>query len=270
MKISVIIPTYKPEEYLFDCLKSLSKQTFPKSDFEIIIVLNGEIDSFFPYVQSVSNRVLKNNKVKILRTEFGNVSNARNLGLKKSKGEYITFIDDDDYVSDSYLKSLYDLAKLGTVPLAKILVFEDKTNKLIPNYLTKLYNNRKECRNNIINVRSYFSNPVAKLISRKIILNKTFNVNFKNGEDCLFMLEISCNIKSVSFANSSCIYYRRIRKSSAISNVKSKRSRILNNIALIKAYLRVYFHGMFKYNLVLVLTRILAEIRCALYTMLKR
>ena len=101
MKISVIIPTYKPQAYLWECLDSLCGQTFPKSDFEVILVLNGCCE---PYDGLIKEYITGHPEMQwnYIQTDKGGVSNARNIALSEAKGEYIAFVDDDDYFSESY------------------------------------------------------------------------------------------------------------------------------------------------------------------------
>ena len=107
MKISVIIPTYKPQAYLWECLDSLVAQTFPKEDFEIVLVLNGCTEPWKSQIQEYIDAKMKGMNVKFIHTEQGGVSNARNIALDAAQGEYVTFIDDDDYVSKTFLASSY-------------------------------------------------------------------------------------------------------------------------------------------------------------------
>ena len=102
MKISVIIPTYKPGAYIWECLDSLRNQTLPKEDFELILVLNGCKDPYYSQIQEYIDKNLIGNNVNFIQTDTGGVSNARNIALDVAKGEYITFIDDDDYISASF------------------------------------------------------------------------------------------------------------------------------------------------------------------------
>lgn len=103
-KISVIIPTYKPKEYLWDCLESLERQTLPPNEFEIIIVLNGCNEPYYSQIKKHIESTSLN--INFIHTLLGGVSNARNLGLDAANGDYISFIDDDDYVSESFLEYL--------------------------------------------------------------------------------------------------------------------------------------------------------------------
>ena len=99
MKITVIIPTYKPKDYLWECLNSLVRQTLSKNCFEVIIVLNGCAEPWKSQVEDFINCNMQGVDVNFIYTEMGGVSNARNIALDIAKGDYITFLDDDDYLS---------------------------------------------------------------------------------------------------------------------------------------------------------------------------
>lgn len=103
--ISIIIPIYNVEEYLRDCLDSVSRQTYPY--FEAILVNDGSPDNSEKICLEYAQR---DARFKYIKKENGGLSDARNKGLSISKGEYVTFIDSDDYVEDSYLEDLYSAA----------------------------------------------------------------------------------------------------------------------------------------------------------------
>ena len=105
-KISVIIPTYKPQDYLWECLDSLLIQTFPKEDFEIILVLNGCIEPYKSKIEQYIVDKMQGVNVNFIHTEVGGVSNARNIALDQTRGEFITFLDDDDYFSKTTLERI--------------------------------------------------------------------------------------------------------------------------------------------------------------------
>ena len=108
-KITVIIPTYNPQNYILDCFESLEKQTF--SDYEVLVILNGEEHPYEEYLQCKLNSY--SFRAKLFYSKVKGVSIARNIGLDKAQGEYIAFIDDDDYVPSNYLSELYKIADLG-------------------------------------------------------------------------------------------------------------------------------------------------------------
>ena len=99
--ISLILPVYNVEKYLERCLNSILSQTY--SNFELIIIDDGSTDN----CPQIINKYEKNDsRIKVFRQENKGLSAARNEGLKKANGEYIGFIDSDDYISKYYLEYL--------------------------------------------------------------------------------------------------------------------------------------------------------------------
>ncbi len=249
MKISVVIPTYKPQAYIWECLDSIREQTFSNDLFEVIIVLNGcsepwksEIDKYLKVKMSSFNVVL-------IQIDEGGVSNARNVALDIARGEYIAFIDDDDMVSPFYLEGLYEKVSYDTVSLCCPCAFKDGTNEYKPYSLTSVYEKRALIgRQSYQFAKKYFSGPCMKLIPMTFIKNRRFDVKFTNGEDSLFMFLISDQFKYVDFTTNKSVYYRRYRENSAVTRFRSRSSKILNGVRLYIAYTRVYLSQPAKYN----------------------
>lgn len=101
-KISVIFPVYNTEKYLDIALGSLINQTF--KDFEVIAVNDGSSDNSF---ELLSNYSKFDERIKVFSTQNNGLSQARNFGVSKAQGKYVTFIDSDDYVSPVFLERLY-------------------------------------------------------------------------------------------------------------------------------------------------------------------
>lgn len=260
MKISVIIPTYKPEDYLWKCLDSLENQTFPKTDFEVILVLNGCKE---PYYSKLIEYIKKSSiQYNFIQTDEAGVSNARNIGLDRFKGEYIAFIDDDDYVSPSYLQELYEKSSLDTIALCYPYAFKDGSIKQLPYYITAQYDvvYSKE-RQEYKKARKYFSGPCMKLISASCIQDRRFDLRFKNGEDSLFMFLISDKFKWVRFTSKNAIYYRRVRSFSATMRKRNFVKKLKNTLNLISEYVRIYCHKRHNYSTTFFLTRILGALK---------
>ncbi len=214
-KISVIIPTYAPKEYLWECLNSLENQTLSKEEFEVIIVLNGNRQ---PYEDLIASKVGEHSfNCHLLYSTSVGVSAARNLGMRHAKGCYVCFLDDDDWVSSNYLEGL--LAKAcqdGIVESNVKLVDEETKQEIGQHYLGKAFLRYKPSKatSHYAN-RSFFSSSCCKLIPVKCITNQLFDTHIKRGEDSIFMFAISWNIKRIMVAEPSCIYYIRRRKNSA-------------------------------------------------------
>lgn len=261
--ISVIIPTYRPQAYIWECLLSLATQTLPKNLYEIIIVLNGCNEPFHSQIQQYIIDYLSAHQVQLIQTDTGGVSNARNLGLDAAKGDYITFIDDDDYISPTYLEELYTLADENTIVLAYPYAFNDgKPNIQLPYRITNAYDYciKYNCQTIASKARKFFSGPCMKLIPVGFIQDRRFDSRFKNGEDSLFMFLISDKFKILTFTSKNAIYYRRYRMGSASFSLNFFQ-RLKNFIRLSIAYTRIYFSDIKQYNFNFYITRIMGSIR---------
>ena len=106
-KVSVIIPVYNVEKYISRCLESLANQTL--KDLEILIVNDGSTDNS----RSIIEKYLKKHslRIKYFEKQNGGLSSARNYGLKYATGEYIAFLDSDDYVEKDMYEDMYKIAK---------------------------------------------------------------------------------------------------------------------------------------------------------------
>ncbi len=255
--ISVIIPSFKPGQYVLECLDSLMNQTLDTSLFEVIIVLNGPKE---PYYSMFSSYSLQYKNVKLLYEETSGVSNARNVGLEVAIGEYIAFVDDDDIVSSSYLELLWRCASKDTISMSNIYSFvnsidEKKDNFFVCGKLRKIERD-KQINRSLFFYRSFLAFPVAKLIHRNIIGTRRFDKRFANGEDALFMTQISDKISGFAFTEPSACYFVRERMGSATHHKFDKRKLFIDTCLLLKEYILTYLSSPFSYNFLLFLSRI--------------
>lgn len=102
-EISVVVPVYKAEAYISRCIDSILSQTF--SDFELILVDDGSPDRSGAICDEYA---LKDSRIRVIHKQNGGVSSARNAGLGMAVGNWITFVDSDDYVTCTYLEDLYE------------------------------------------------------------------------------------------------------------------------------------------------------------------
>lgn len=227
MDISIIIPTFRPKEYLWECLDAIDCQTIPHDRFEVLIVLNGER---LPYENQIKAFLAQRPGLpcRVLYCEERGVSAARNLGLDEAKGTYICFMDDDDLITETYLEQLFRLASKDTIALSYITAFDDGTELYRPIYITENYQDHRE-RVSYKDVRRYFYVPYCKLIHRDIIGTRRYDKSLKNGEDALFMFLISDRFRWVRFAEKTVEYRYRQRPTSAF-NAKRPASYYLSNM----------------------------------------
>lgn len=262
MKVSVIVPTYKPQEYLWDCLSSIYSQNFPKEDYELLLVLNGCNE---PYNSQIKAWISHHNdlKVRYFHTDVPGVSNARNIALDNVSGDYVTFIDDDDFVSEKYLSGLYENASEDTMSLCYPYAFNygnstEQLNYRITAQYEKLYGKGKM---KYTQAKKFFSGPWMKLIPRSYIDGRRYDIRFKNGEDSLFMFLISDRFKNVKLAGRDVVYYRRYRADSAVMANRNLFERVSNSLKLVCAYFKIMFLSPSKYSFYFFVTRIIGAFR---------
>ena len=202
--ISVIIPVYNGEKYLEECLDSILNQIY--TNFEIIIVNDGSTDNSLKICRKYQK---KDKRIRIINTENHGVSHARNIGIKESKGDYITFVDCDDKINSfgdiSFLNLDYDI------------VFFNKNIEVIDkDYLIGcimgLYGNKKT-----------IAGPYSKFFKKSFIDNENlyFNESMMNGEDMFFNIECLLKSKKIKIINQS-FYLYRINPYSITNNFNNK------------------------------------------------
>ncbi|MBQ8385725.1 MAG: glycosyltransferase family 2 protein [Spirochaetaceae bacterium] len=260
MKITVIIPTYKPDYTLYECLDSLSRQTLSVDEFDVVLILNGEQH---PYEQEIQH-YLNNSPLKIqyiYSLEKG-VSNARNIGIKHATGDYITFIDSDDWVSENYLTGLLEKTNGSQMALAKVQRFDDLSKRTTDIYLTQLYDSLDS--NGIYNhirVKSYFSVPFGKLLPTVICKKTSFSRKFDYGEDGLFMFSMEPDLPVGVKASEDVIYFYRFKENSLSNKTRNRGTIIKTHIFLLCEYWKLYLSKSTRYNLFFFINRNLAVLK---------
>lgn len=256
--ITVIIPTYKPGAYLWKCLDSLESQTIAKNLYEVIVILNGCKE---PYETNIAQGIGKYSmNIRIEQTDKAGVSNARNIGLDMANGDYICFIDDDDWVSDSYLQSLYIAAlETGHIAVSNVEAIEDGSGTSRPDYLSVVYQSLSHKKTvSLLQARKLLSSSCCKMIPMEIIGNDRFKVGIARGEDSLFMAQISCRVKRIAIANSTAVYFRLLRFNSASRSSRQLKRTVNDFVTLEYYFFKVYLSHIFHYNPIFFWGRILA------------
>ena len=120
--ISIVVPVYNVEKYLRECVDSILAQTYP--EFELLLIDDGATDSSGRICDEYAER---DSRIRVFHKENGGLSDARNYGMDRIKGEYITFIDSDDLVGKDYLEILLRMAKEHKADISALgtIVFED-------------------------------------------------------------------------------------------------------------------------------------------------
>ena len=197
-KISVIVPVYKVRDRIIRTLESLKDQTF--EEFEVLFIDDGSPDDSSEFADSYLRE--SNVSYRIIKKENGGVSSARNLGIEEACGEYVMFLDSDDYIEKDMLKSFYDKACSGKYDaLFSAYVFEDNDASEITNNLNDLSEGElsgKEAALGLIYGTTY-THIMANLFKRSLLLdnNIRFDENRKFAEDISFMVKAYAHSKKV-------------------------------------------------------------------------
>lgn len=167
MKISVIMLTYNREELLIRAIDSILNQTF--KDFEFIIVDNGSTDKSGAIADEYA---LKDSRIKIIHREQGNIGSGRNAGLDAATGEYVAFIDDDDYAESDFLEFLYNLAKKHNADIAVCGSTKEENGQQLPNgiyqYDEKYIMDAEQATVNFLWRKLYNAAMPTKLVRREM------------------------------------------------------------------------------------------------------
>lgn len=205
--ISIIVPVYNTEKYLYKCCDSILKQEY--NDYEVLLIDDGSTDqsaNICDYYASIDNRF------KVIHKTNSGVSSTRNLGIEKSTGEFITFIDSDDYIAIDYLNQLikhnsYDLVVGGSTNINK----NDEIISYSLNNQIKVEENDNFIKLfNTIDKSLILDAPWNKLFRRSIIMNSNirFNTDLNYGEDKLFILNYIIHCRNIIQLKNNSYYYR--------------------------------------------------------------
>lgn len=189
--ISVIIPIYNIEDYVRTCVNSVIKQSY--KNIEILLIDDGAKDKSGVICDELAKT---DSRIKVFHKENGGLSDARNYGIKKSNGKYITTIDGDDYVGENYIYNLYNLLVENDADISSTnrnMLYEENNNVTIKKdekfcdcIDTKLYNSENY-------LRELFRNKLpheawAKLYKREIFKEKKYQKGLKVYEDLEFIV----------------------------------------------------------------------------------
>ena len=225
--ISLIVPCYNVEQYLPKCIDSILCQTY--ENLEIWLVDDGSPDNCGWICDEYAN---KDDRIKVIHKENGGLSEARNVAIDKAAGEWITFVDSDDYIADDYVETLYKLVEKYNCDLAVAPLYSFKERK------------RPKCCNNMVFEKKmnpqcaveqmfyqglFDTSACAKLYNRRLFET---GIRYPKGflfEDLATTYLLIFESKSVAFTNK-IIYFYLLRSSSIEGEYNPKKIR--NGLAI--------------------------------------
>lgn len=236
--ISVIVPVYNVEKYLSKCIDSIINQSL--TDIEIILVNDGSTDGSGLICDKYA---LKDSRIKVLHKSNGGLSDARNKGIEVATGEYIGFIDSDDWISKNMFEKLYNISKINNADIVQ------------SNYIES-YNEDISIDKNINEEISIYS-PMEMLeqlyteksIKTVVVWNKLYrrelfkDIRFPKGkihEDEFTTYKLIHKSRTVADINLPLYYYRQREGSIMKSNFSIKNLSVIEAIIERKSYFEIY------------------------------
>lgn len=199
-KFSIVIPNYNKGQYIEECLNSVFNQKY--KNFEIIVVDDGSIDN--------SLEIIKNYSVQLVKTDRLNAGGARNAGIKLCTGEYVLFLDSDDYLSNEYV-----LENLNKIINNEDLIFLNYTK----DYYGQLEEIIEPIEDISLKIEKSKNLGCPTKCFKKTLLDGMCFPERKRYEDIAFTIEAMCKTKNYTFFKDSFFHYRKVENSNTTSEI---------------------------------------------------
>ena len=224
--VSIIIPVYNAEKYIKNCIMSTLNQDY--KNLEILVVNDGSKDNSYEICQELARQ---DNRIKVFNKENGGCSSARNMGLDNASGNYICFLDADDFVYPNYVSTQLSAIKDGDMGIGNFKEVKEK------HFLKTCKLNSREgdiyvklSKNDFF--RLMFSYPnigggslCNKMFRKEILGDMRFNTNYKYYEDIVFLFKYAVKCQNFYY-NSNTIYVYNRNSASQTNSKKLNESRL--------------------------------------------
>lgn len=239
-KISVIVPVYNVEAYLKKCVDSLINQSY--SNIEVILINDGSTDSSGQLCDFLAQ---KDNRIKVFHKENGGLSDARNYGVNKASGEYIGFVDSDDYIHKDMYQHLYTRIMEEDADVSECnfsIVYENKI-KYVTEEEYDLVLNQEEYLQEYLSMKKLYGATCARLIKTSIAKQIQFPVG-KVYEDMYYALELIQVAKK--YVITSKPYYYYLVRLGSITNEKfnERQLALIDVVKKFKKYALSSYHNL--------------------------
>lgn len=239
--ISVIVPVYNVESYLNRCIESLVRQTYKY--LEIILVDDGSLDGCPHICDKWSER---DNRIHVIHKTNGGLSSARNAGLKVAKGEYIAFLDSDDWIHTKFIEHLYITIKDYKVDIAACdicQVYTEKQDEKINKLSVKIYST-EEALETLINGETFRAVAWNKLYHKNMLIGEQFETR-RYHEDEFFTYRIMAKTNKLAYVDEKLYYYFQ-RKGSIMNSISYKHLDALDAYLERIAYFKDLYPKLYK------------------------
>ena len=240
--ISVIVPIYNVENYIRQCLDSILSQSY--ENFECLLINDGSTDASASICREY---VAKDARFRYFEKENGGVSSARNLGIERSGGAYVTFIDSDDWVEFDYLEVLYSaiIQDSADISVSSYRTYEMSRNQWLFHAFKRVEHQKVFSKQELISKLIFlnghdcsFGFASCKLVRKSILTGIWFNESTHLGEDMEFWFKLYLIAEKVVFSNRDTYVYRRdlnVSRYATLKHIRSDVQQRLNFIAFLRA-----------------------------------
>lgn len=214
--LSIIVPVFNVANYLDKCLESICAQTY--TDFELILVDDGSKDKSPLICDAYAKR---DHRIRVIHKENGGVSSARNAGLDAALGQYVMFVDSDDWIECGLCKSLMRwIDKVDFVVGGYTIVHRDRKEEIAFQNETLKFPEQIEGKFDVLYCNNFFNTPFSKIYKRSILDKQQFDINVALGEDFLFNLEYLSKIKRIEVVETTGYYYNCLNEGAATKKLR--------------------------------------------------
>lgn len=212
--ITVIVPVYKAEKYLHRCVDSILAQTF--TDFEVLLIDDGSPDRSGEICEEYAQ---KDARVRVFHKDNAGVSSARNLGLDNAKGEWVTFVDSDDWVHEDFIKKRFELALVDDADIAYCDIEYVYSTQNVYAKMAEQVEGKASTVNSWILSRTTYS-PI--ILARKNLFDKydlRYIEGLRFGEDFNLIIKLVMYANKVSHIKEALYYYNKQNEGSAMTKL---------------------------------------------------
>lgn len=239
MFLSIIIAVYNTERYISECLDSLLEQDYPKDDYEIICINDGSTDDSLSILEAYRSQC---SNVVILNQSNKGVCRARNAGLEIAKGDYVWFVDSDDFIQTIILgklkrlinQSQCDMLTVGIYTFFEVLSDQEKSLK-----------KRHEIKENVIGKDVYIGNHLFRTVflQDNDLLFKYPELKF--AEDAVFICEVIMANPKRAYVNEAIYYYRK-NSNSVTMNKEISSKNTMESCLSVARIMKGYYESGYK------------------------
>ena len=232
MKISVIVPAYNVSDYIETCVQSILTQTY--SDIEVIIVDDGSTDGTSRLCDSIAD---SDSRVVVYHKANGGVSSARNMGIKHAKGDYVMFVDGDDWLDRTCIYDMMQRIKENKSDACSCnKYFKNNTIQVA----TSIYSDKALPASDVLKKHlsyGFIASPCLTIWKRACVRDVLFNETIHTLEDWEYNFRCLARVSNICILDKAYYHYRTVNGSASVSHLNSRKLTSLNSPECINNYI---------------------------------